>query len=64
MLEDELRNMLGSDPEFVIIKKIADLLPPDPKPTQKMLTQYRINDTDLKMLVSSFKETISDKIKS
>ena len=59
-LKDELNNMIGKDPEFIILKKIADLFPPDPQPTQQMLTQYRLNEKDLKMLVSSIKDTLGN----
>lgn len=57
-LKNALSNMIGRDPEFVIIKKLADLFPPDPKPTPKMLMTYRTTDEHLKMLVSSIKESI------
>lgn len=57
-LVEELRAMLSRDPEFIIIKKIANLLPSDPQPTQKQLTQYRINHEHSKMLIASLKEEI------
>jgi flavodoxin len=57
-LKNELSNLLGKDPEFVIIKKISDMLPPDPEPTQKMLTQYRINHEHAKILAKSIKDEI------
>jgi DNA-directed RNA polymerase subunit F len=57
-LKDELSNLLGSDPDFVIIKKIADLFPSTQEPTQKMLTEYRINHEHAKVLAKSIKDEI------
>jgi flavodoxin len=54
----ELTDMLGREPEFVIIKKIADLLPSEPIPTQKLLNDYRVNQDHTKLLVASLKDSI------
>ncbi|HEY9122202.1 MAG TPA: hypothetical protein VIM80_04320 [Brevefilum sp.] len=56
--KNELGQTLRKDPEFVILKRIADLLPPGQAPTQKLLTEYRINQKDLKMLVASIIEEL------
>jgi flavodoxin len=58
--KNELGQMLGRAPEFVILKRIADLFPSGQAPTQKMLTEYRINQQDLKLLVASIKEELGD----
>jgi len=52
--------MLGRAPEFVILKRIADLLPPGQELSQKLLTEYRVNQEDLKMLVASIIEELGD----
>lgn len=57
--KSELCGFLGSEPEFIIINKIADLLPPDSIPTQKMLNDYRVNPEHLKILLSSIIESVS-----
>ena len=59
-LKAELEHMLGRAPEFVILKRIADILPPEPEPSQKMLTEYRINPEDLATLVVSIKEELGN----
>jgi hypothetical protein len=56
----ELGQMLGRAPEFVILKRIAEFLPPGHEPSQKMLTEYRVNQEDLTMLVASIIEELGD----
>jgi flavodoxin len=58
--KNELAQMVGCEPEFVILKRIADLLPSGQEPTQKLLTEYRITQEDLTMLVASIKEKLGD----
>ena len=58
--KNDLAEMLGREPEFVILKRIADLLPSGQAPTQKLLTEYRINQEDLTKLVASIKEELGD----
>jgi flavodoxin len=60
--EAELGTMLRKEPEFVIIKKIADLLPSDPRPTQKLLNDYRVNQDHLRLLVASIKHIVGQKL--
>jgi len=60
ILKETLSHLLGRDPMFMIIKKISDLLPADPEPTQKMLTQYRISKEHEKTLISSIKDEIEN----
>ena len=62
--KDELRGMLGCNPEFVIIKRIASLLPSDPIPTQKMLNDYRVTPTHLESLAASLIESVNGKLPS
>ncbi len=52
----ELGAMLRREPEFVIIKKVADLLPSDPPPTQTMLNDFRVSPEDLESLLPSLIE--------
>lgn len=56
----ELIALLGSNPKFLILKKIVDLLPPDPAPTQNMITQYRLSQDHTDLLVSSIKAESKD----
>jgi len=59
-LKNELGQMLGRAPEFVILKRIADLLPSESEPSQKMLTEYRINQEDLTELIAAIKEELGE----
>jgi flavodoxin len=58
----ELQELLGRDPEFVLTIKIADLLPPDPIPSQKMLNDYRVTPAHLQSLVPSIIDSIGGKL--
>lgn len=53
----ELSALLGCEPDFVIIYKIADLLPSDSAPTQNMLINYRVSSEDLESLMASLVES-------
>lgn len=59
----ELNKRVGREPVALINMYIADLLPPNPKPTRKDTTAYRLNETDIKNLtntvVKSLRETIA-----
>jgi hypothetical protein len=52
-LAAELRERLGKDPVCLIDLHIADLLPPEPKPTRDDTMAYRINGQDVKQLTDS-----------
>lgn len=58
--KDELEQMLGREPEFVILKRIAELLPSGQETSQKMITEYRIDQENLPLLVASIKEELGD----
>jgi flavodoxin len=52
-LADELKKRLGKEPVVLIDLHIADLLPPEPKPTRKDTMVYRINEKDIKDLTDT-----------
>jgi flavodoxin len=52
-LARELEKRTGRKPDAVIDKHIADLLPPDPKPTMKDTSGYRITGVDIKRLTGT-----------
>lgn len=49
-LADELKKRLGKEPVLLTNLFIADLLPPEPKPTRKVTMAYRISEKDVKQL--------------
>lgn len=51
-LANELLKRTGKDPIALINLYIADLLPPDPKPTQQATMDYRITDIDIRYLTN------------
>ena len=53
-LAGDLKKRMGVEPSVLIDLHIADLLPPEPKPTRAITSVYRINKDDIKKL----KETI------
>lgn len=61
-LKAELASYCGSEPEFVIINKIADLLPSDPPPTQNMLNDYRVSEEDLERIIPALIESVGSKL--
>lgn len=61
-LADELKKRAGREPEAVIDLHIAALLPPEPKPTRKITSAYRLNDEDNKKLTDSIMKTLSETI--
>ena len=58
--KNDLAEMLGREAEFVVLKRIADLLPSGQALTQKMLTEFRITQEDSRTLVASIKEELGD----
>lgn len=62
-LPGDLLKRVGKEPVALIDLHIADLLPPDPKPTMKDTGAYRLNDKDKKSLtntiVKKLRETVS-----
>lgn len=49
-LADELTKRLGKEPVAVVDLHIADLLPPQPKPTRKETSGYRVTEKDVEHL--------------
>ncbi|MBN2003527.1 MAG: hypothetical protein JXA21_09250 [Anaerolineae bacterium] len=49
-LAGELKKRLGKDPDALIDLHIADLLPPEPKPTRDDTSAYRLTADDVKHL--------------
>jgi multimeric flavodoxin WrbA len=43
----ELAGRVGFEPAAVVDMHIADLMPPDPKPTKEMTSSYRVTSADL-----------------
>ena len=56
----ELKKRVGTEPVAVIDLHIADLLPPDPKPTRKDTSAYRINNGDNKKLTDTIVKTVRE----
>ena len=57
-LADELEKRLGKEPFCLIDLHIADLLPPEPKPTRKETMAYRVTDKDVSDLTDTIVETL------
>ncbi|HSW89584.1 MAG TPA: hypothetical protein VLH19_01800 [Patescibacteria group bacterium] len=57
-LAGELKKMVGKDPVAVINLYIADLLPPNPKPTSKDTQAYRLSRSDVERLTSTIMQTL------
>jgi flavodoxin len=58
-LSDELERRLGKAPACVIDLHIADLLPPEPKPTRKETMAYRLTDGDVERLTETAVASLS-----
>jgi hypothetical protein len=62
----ELNKRVGKEPAALIDIYIADLLPPNPKPTSNDTTAYRLNQTDVQnvtnTVVKSLRETMAMEI--
>jgi flavodoxin len=52
-LADELEERLGKEPDCLLDLHIADLLPPEPKPTREDTMGYRITEKDVKHLTDT-----------
>lgn len=50
-LADDLKKRTGAKPIAFVDMHIADLLPPEPKPTMKDTGAYRLNNADISKLV-------------
>jgi hypothetical protein len=63
-LAGELEKRVGKEPVCLIDLHIADILPPEPKPTRKDTSAYRITERDVKYLtdtiVATLRETMVD----
>lgn len=57
-LADELEKRLGREPACLIDLHIADLLPPEPKPTRKDTSAYRITEREVKHLTDTIVENL------
>jgi hypothetical protein len=57
-LADELKKRLLKEPVCLIDLHLADLLPPEPKPTRKDTMAYRINERDVKYLTDKMVATL------
>ena len=62
-LAGDLTRRVGKAPAAVVDLHIADLLPPDPKPTREDTSSYRLKDNDVKIItdtmVKALRETIA-----
>jgi hypothetical protein len=58
-LADELEKRLVKEPECLIDLHIADLLPPEPKPTRDVTMAYRINEREVKRLTDQVVENLA-----
>jgi hypothetical protein len=63
-LADELKKRLGKEPVAVIDLHIADLLSPEPKPTRKDTSAYRVNEKDVKHLTDMIEAALNTTIAS
>jgi len=59
-LADDLAKRAGAKPVAFVDLHIADLLPPEPKPTRKDSSAYRLNDAEISRLV----EIIADFVRN
>ncbi len=57
-LKDELEQLTGKKPAAFVDFHIADLLPPNPKPTAKNTGDYRINEKDTVKLAGMIVDSI------
>jgi len=61
-LAGDLDKRVGSAPAALVDLHIADLLPPDPKPTMKDTSAYRINNGDIKKLTDKIVKNVREAI--
>lgn len=61
-LAGELKKRLGKEPICLIDLHIADLLPPEPKPTRENTSAYRITGSDVKYLTDTIVTTLQETI--
>jgi len=59
-LADELLSRMGKEPAALIDLHVADLLPPDPKPTMQDTSAYRVTDRDVKKLTGAIVDTLRE----
>lgn len=59
-LNDELKKRVGKEPAAVINLFIADLLPPNPKPTKKVTMAYRLTEGEVKSLTNTVVKTLRE----
>lgn len=59
-LADELKNRVGHEPIAVIDMHIADLLPPEPKPTRKITSAYHLNNEEVVKLTNIVAKTLRE----
>ena len=61
-LADELKKRLGKDPTTLIDLHIADLLPPEPKPTRDDTSAYRLTERDVQHLTDTIVATLEQTV--
>jgi hypothetical protein len=61
-LADELQKRLGKAPVCLIDLHVADLLPPEPKPTRNDTMAYRVTESDVKRLTETAVATLHQAI--
>jgi hypothetical protein len=59
-LASELEKRLGKEPVCLLDLHIADLLPPEPKPTRNDTMAYRITERDVKHLTDAVVATLQE----
>jgi hypothetical protein len=57
-LAGELKKRLGKEPVSVVDLHIADLLPPEPKPTRKVTMAYRISEIEAKQMADTVESAL------
>lgn len=57
-LAAELKKRTGAEPFALLDLLIADLLPPEPKPTRDDTSKYKINGSDIKKLTGMIVEAV------
>jgi hypothetical protein len=61
-IADELKKRLGKEPVALVDLYIANLLPPEPKPTRDDTSAYRLTESDLKYLTDTVVATLDKAI--
>ena len=61
-LASELKKRVDQEPAALIDLHIADLLPPNPKPTMKVTSAYRLSAGEVKSLTNTIVKTVRETV--